>query len=69
MSEVAMGFMPDREGQRMDAKVEINNAQQDLKKLMEKPTKTWVDHLNIGFLHIKIAMLNMSVGNIPGKMS
>lgn len=69
MTEVAMGIMPDREGERMRAQIEHNEAKKRLAELMKLPEKTPMVMMEIGWLNLKIAMLSVMGGSIPGKMS
>lgn len=69
MSEMAMGIMPDREGERMRAQIEVREAQKRLAELMKLPEKTPMVMMEIGWLNLKIAMLSVMSGSFPGKMS
>lgn len=71
MGEVAMNnmtaFMPDKEGQRMDAKIRVSDIQKQLKELQAKPKKDFLDGLRMAGLYIQLAMAQTQAG--PGGLS
>lgn len=70
MGEVAMnnlGFAPDKEGQRMDAKIRVSEIQKQLRELQAKPKKEFVDGLKMAGLYIQLAMAQTQAG--PGGLS